>query len=62
VTFLPITPPEHGTFVLVQKGSIAKKESYCCMEPQKMTTQNNEKQKKKIKFLISTILCFPDLS
>jgi hypothetical protein len=36
---------EHWIFVLVQKGSNAKKESYCCTEPEKdwakFTTQNN---------------------
>jgi len=54
----------HGIFILVQKESNTKKESFCCAEPErlftKFTTQNKKEQKKKSKLLISTILCFPE--
>jgi hypothetical protein len=53
-----------GILFLVQKGSNAKKESFCCTEPErlftKFTTQNRKATKRKSKFFISTILCFPE--
>ena len=54
----------HWIFVLVQKDSNVKKESFCCTEPSrlftKFTTQNRTSKKRKSKFFIATILCFPE--
>jgi hypothetical protein len=56
----------HGIFVLVQKDSNAKKESFCCTEPYKLftkfTTRNRKRKKENQSFFIETILCFPELS
>jgi len=53
-----------GNFLLVQKGSHAKKRELLLHETlkdwTKFPTPNNAKQKEKIKFLISTIVCFPE--
>jgi uncharacterized ion transporter superfamily protein YfcC len=50
-------------FVLVQKVSNTKKESYYYTEPKKdwtkFTTQKNENQKRKSSFFIATIMFFP---
>jgi hypothetical protein len=45
-----------------KKASNSKKESFCWTEPliTKFTTQNKKARKRKSKFFIATMLCFPE--
>jgi hypothetical protein len=53
-------------FVLVQKDSNAKKESFCCTQPYRLvtkyTTHNRKSKKESQSFFISTIFWFPELT
>jgi len=66
INFFPVDHMICWIFVLVQKDSNAKKESFCCTEPSrlftKFTTQNRKSKNEHQSFFVATILCFPEIA